>query len=632
LVVVCLLASNAAASSRWTITSGRGITIALDVTRTPLGYDAFVHEQKNVWQVNWAAIPCPEGLSTAEYAAGAKLMTLKRQTDGTFTVEVNKALLLPIGGDGPGTDPVVQCQLVARNYTAKLVDRARAAGVDAAAVAAAPASHNTFLLMEDMRNQPCPIPDSAKRTCLVAFNPHTVVDVSFEDSDGDGLNDEWEVGGVREGTEWLDLKSMGADPEHKDLFIQMDSSDETKFPDDVLHDIRLILDNVPISNPDGHNGIHLHLDTGPSSVMDTVTNHRWGSLSDAQTLSATDAEHFSSFPGGDCPRGAMPDEGPIQTLYQRNLKRIRQKVFRYVAVVKYLGPSTDCFSGMNWTIQSKYFVVADFSSTGKFSSPMIVGTFLHELGHSIGLRHGGYEDTNFKPNYQSVMNYAYQLTGIWAEGQGFGVGSFGFSAVNPAASNQIDETTLDEQTGFPPGSAIPHTQLTYKCGADLHPIAPHVPTDFDCDNDRTMPAPNDVTPENGIGATLLKTFNDATHMHLELDVGAPGSAGARTSPETLRTDEALKAVGAMNNDKKDPTVKLSLRKQRGKRILTIKAHDDVGLASAMVSTPTKKLAVSLSTSKKFKKDANVSVDVDLTGDVTVIVNDIANKSVTATAK
>ncbi|HKA35219.1 MAG TPA: choice-of-anchor D domain-containing protein [Thermoanaerobaculia bacterium] len=46
-------------------------------------------------------------------------------------------------------------------------------------------------------------------------------------------------------------------------------------------------------------------------------------------------------------------------------------------------------------------------------SRIISGTFMHELGHNLGLTHGGGSDnTNFKPNFLSVMNYNYQLTGI----------------------------------------------------------------------------------------------------------------------------------------------------------------------------------------------------------------------------
>lgn len=37
---------------------------------------------------------------------------------------------------------------------------------------------------------------------------------------------------------------------------------------------------------------------------------------------------------------------------------------------------------------------------------------MHELGHNLGLRHGGDENLNYKPNYLSVMNYLYQLNGL----------------------------------------------------------------------------------------------------------------------------------------------------------------------------------------------------------------------------
>ena len=37
------------------------------------------------------------------------------------------------------------------------------------------------------------------------------------------------------------------------------------------------------------------------------------------------------------------------------------------------------------------------------------GTFMHELGHVLGLGHGGDSGINLKPNYLSVMSYAFQL-------------------------------------------------------------------------------------------------------------------------------------------------------------------------------------------------------------------------------
>jgi hypothetical protein len=37
------------------------------------------------------------------------------------------------------------------------------------------------------------------------------------------------------------------------------------------------------------------------------------------------------------------------------------------------------------------------------------GTFMHELGHNLGLRHGGVDNVNCKPHHVSVMNYTYQF-------------------------------------------------------------------------------------------------------------------------------------------------------------------------------------------------------------------------------
>jgi hypothetical protein len=45
----------------------------------------------------------------------------------------------------------------------------------------------------------------------------------------------------------------------------------------------------------------------------------------------------------------------------------------------------------------------------------VASTIMHELGHNLNLSHGGSRPdgaVNYKPNYNSIMNYQYQLTGI----------------------------------------------------------------------------------------------------------------------------------------------------------------------------------------------------------------------------
>jgi hypothetical protein len=48
-----------------------------------------------------------------------------------------------------------------------------------------------------------------------------------------------------------------------------------------------------------------------------------------------------------------------------------------------------------------------------------VGTFARELGHNLGLRHGGSEDINYKSNHLSIMNYFFQTDGVIRDGKGY---------------------------------------------------------------------------------------------------------------------------------------------------------------------------------------------------------------------
>ena len=41
---------------------------------------------------------------------------------------------------------------------------------------------------------------------------------------------------------------------------------------------------------------------------------------------------------------------------------------------------------------------------------------MHELGHTLGLRHGGVDHENYKPNHLSVMGYSNQLDWVLKDG------------------------------------------------------------------------------------------------------------------------------------------------------------------------------------------------------------------------
>jgi hypothetical protein len=74
-------------------------------------------------------------------------------------------------------------------------------------------------------------------------------------------------------------------------------------------------------------------------------------------------------------------------------------------------------------------------------------TLIHELGHNFGLRHGGVLgsgmlEANCKPNYQSVMNYLFQVRGLWDSA---GVPRIDYSR---QLLPTLNESALVEATGF----------------------------------------------------------------------------------------------------------------------------------------------------------------------------------------
>ncbi|MFC4589913.1 DUF11 domain-containing protein [Sphaerisporangium corydalis] len=87
------------------------------------------------------------------------------------------------------------------------------------------------------------------------------------------------------------------------------------------------------------------------------------------------------------------------------------------------------------------------------------GSIMHELGHALGLGHGGTDQTNFKPNYLSVMNYSFDPGGV---------------AISPGRNParrldysredlpDLDRTRLVEQDGIKDGTD--HTRWTDPAG------------------------------------------------------------------------------------------------------------------------------------------------------------------------
>jgi hypothetical protein len=81
------------------------------------------------------------------------------------------------------------------------------------------------------------------------------------------------------------------------------------------------------------------------------------------------------------------------------------------------------------------------------------GTFMHEIGHNLGLLHGGVDNNNCKPNYPSVMSYTFQMPTY--------TGPNWVLQYSNGALNGLYEISLSENTGLWPPNPAPFWTFWY---------------------------------------------------------------------------------------------------------------------------------------------------------------------------
>ena len=149
-----------------------------------------------------------------------------------------------------------------------------------------------------------------------------------------------------------------------------------------------------------------------------------------------------------------------------------------------------------------------------FSRRQESGTFFHELGHTLNLHHGGANpgiDERYKPNYESIMNYSWQLQGS--------VGPTGID-YSRAALPTLDENALSEAAGL----TTPNGIVRYKCpNGSQRDAASGANVDWNCNG--AISASTVVANINGEGGqTMLGGANDWANV--KFDGGTVGAFGA----------------------------------------------------------------------------------------------------------
>ncbi len=246
------------------------------------------------------------------------------------------------------------------------------------------------------------------------------------DTDADGMKDGDEVLGTSAG---LDLPALGANPLRKTLALEFDWFDDNSEPGvcgahshrptaTMVSKVVTAYGTAPVPNPDGSTGISVIADYGQG-----------GAFTGGNLIADADGV-IAGFVGG-----------TDYTAYKNaNFAANRAGIFHYV-LMPHRYNTTSTSSGQaeingNDMIVSLYCYGSDQN---------VANTVVHENGHNLGLRHGGNVDTNYKPNYNSVMNYQYQFPGIDTNCTVPGDGVLSYSVGTRASLN---ENALIETNGI----------------------------------------------------------------------------------------------------------------------------------------------------------------------------------------
>ncbi|HET9834535.1 MAG TPA: hypothetical protein VFP91_22585 [Vicinamibacterales bacterium] len=234
------------------------------------------------------------------------------------------------------------------------------------------------------------------------------------DSDGDGLPDSWEVGGHT----GVDLAALGANPYRRDILLEVDVMRAVSGTAAGLHNppsaavfaaAQAMFANAPFLNVSGASGINLILDT--SETIDYVS--------------------IVCFDRGTYPP-TCDDDPSASTARFSSLKKIhfdddehhtvhRDHIFHYA--IWGAAMDADDIPGIS---DNGDDVLISFDNWGTAASKpgykqnerSKLEELVHELGHDLGLYHGGAKDGDhcYLPNHWSVMSYTWDKRTMFTDG------------------------------------------------------------------------------------------------------------------------------------------------------------------------------------------------------------------------
>jgi hypothetical protein len=250
------------------------------------------------------------------------------------------------------------------------------------------------------------------------------------DSDGDGLSDSAEA-------------SLGSSPLHKDIFVEIDwfivNGRSYKPRPGFAEFVQSVFAAAPVLNPDGTYGIRIHIELSQ------------GIRTNQLVLGHCDDDSTDSYDWGDFDF--------YKSLYFTPSRRSTHHYALFIADYGDKNGKATTSSGisrnpLNFTLGASDFIVSlgdkgwwNHPTPGQYKYTQ-AGTFIHELGHNLGLKHGGLDHVPYKPNLLSLMNYTFQTDGIpYTRKDGVRFRIFDYSRF---FLPNLNENNLNEATGLGP--------------------------------------------------------------------------------------------------------------------------------------------------------------------------------------
>lgn len=368
------------------------------------------------------------------------------------------------------------------------------------------------------------------------------------DEDGDGLQNGWEVCGYlidENGIPAVDLPAMGASPTTIDIFVEIDymvkftECDDSPCPINHSHlpnraSIQRVVDAFAERN------IHLHVDYDEYSILHWGEAEYWGDLSRGNWILETD-EYLS-------PIGTDFSWQPYRQIKFQNFTSPRWRIFHYALFAHKLGGNYgDSIYGLAQRPGSDFIIALGAASQQRGNETQQGVVFMHELGHNLSLQHGGGDGVNLKPNYLSVMNYAFQH-GLYYQGN---YGEIDYSGPEITA-DVLNEEALVESNGLtvnggdfpseygtkwvcfrlPNGTPVmedtenANDSINWNC----NPITGVVHADINGDGDETMLHSYNDWGHLAFGQGCIRSLSDPNCINI-YDVLPPGPADAANSED-----------------------------------------------------------------------------------------------------